>query len=85
MIPLLQDLGDYTRGCADAPPRRILHMFEEPNPKGQHPSHYFEGSSLCRADTHSYKGSGATVGYHNTGHPNLGIKTLSKTPTQSSD
>ena len=37
-----------------------------------------EGSSLCRTDTHSHKGSGATVGYYNMGHPNLGVKTPSK-------
>ena len=30
---LLQGLGGYTRGCADAPPRRKLHTFEELNPK----------------------------------------------------
>ena len=32
--------------------------------RGQHPSHALEGLSLCRADAHPYKGSGATVGYH---------------------
>ena len=30
---LLQGLGGYTRWCADAPPRRKLHTFEELNPK----------------------------------------------------
>ena len=30
---LLQGLGGYTRGCADAPPRRELHKFEELNPQ----------------------------------------------------
>ena len=29
---LLQGLGGYTRGCADAPPRRKLHTFEDQNP-----------------------------------------------------
>ena len=32
------------------------------------------GSSLCRIDAHSHKGSGATVGYHDYGHPNQGTK-----------
>ena len=29
VLPLLQGLVGYTRGCADAPPRRELHKFEE--------------------------------------------------------
>ena len=29
VLPLLQGLGGYTRGCADAPPRRELNKFEE--------------------------------------------------------
>ena len=33
VLALLQGLGGYTRGCADAPPWRILHTFEELNPK----------------------------------------------------
>ena len=33
VFTLLQGLGGYTRGCADAPPRRILHKFERLNPR----------------------------------------------------
>ena len=33
VFALLQGLGGYTRGCADAPPWRELHKFEELNPK----------------------------------------------------
>ena len=33
VLPLLQGLGGYTRGCADAPPRKELHQFEGENPK----------------------------------------------------
>ena len=32
VFPLLQGLGGYTRGCADAPPRKELHKLEEQNP-----------------------------------------------------
>ena len=32
VFPLLQGLGGYTRGYADAPPRKELHKFEGPNP-----------------------------------------------------
>jgi hypothetical protein len=72
VLTLLQGLRGYTRGCARTHPWRILHKLEGLNPKN------LEGSSLCRTDTHSYKDSGATVGYHNMGHPNLRIKTSSK-------
>ena len=33
VFPLLQGLGGYTRGCADAPPWKELHKFEGQNPK----------------------------------------------------
>ena len=33
VLPLLQGLGGYTRGCTDAPPWRKLHTFEEENPQ----------------------------------------------------
>ena len=32
VLALLQGLGGYTRGCADAPPWRKLHKFEELSP-----------------------------------------------------
>jgi hypothetical protein len=34
VLALLQGLGGYTRGCANAPSRRKFHIFEELNPKG---------------------------------------------------
>jgi hypothetical protein len=33
VLPLLQGLGGYIHGCADAPPWRELHKFMELNPK----------------------------------------------------
>ena len=33
VFPLLQGLGGYTRGCADAPPQKELHKLEGQNPK----------------------------------------------------
>ena len=65
VLALLQGLGGYTRGCTDAPPWKKFHTFKEQNPNNWHLSHRFEGLSLCRAANHPYKGSGATVGYHN--------------------
>ena len=46
---LLQGLGGYTRGCANAPPRRKLHTFENQNPlQGLCPPIHFQSSSPRR-------------------------------------
>ena len=57
--PTLDQSSPTMLSGAPSRPRRA-----NQDPHGQHPGHALEGSSLCRADAHPRKGSGATVGYH---------------------
>ena len=56
--PLLQGLGGYTRGCADAPPWKELHQFEGQNPQlsSRRKNHTKEMKILLLLAYKDYKG-----------------------------